>query len=70
LAKASVTDFDHFKQGFIAAEEWTEVRLPLSGFSQAGWGKKFPAVFDDVAQIQFSPAAFPAPSTSAWTTWS
>jgi hypothetical protein len=61
LTKASVTDFDHFKQDFVAAEEWTEVRLPLSGFSQAGWGKKFPAVFDDVTQIQFSPAAFSRP---------
>ena len=28
---------------------------------QAGWGAKKAAVFDDVAQIQFSPAAFSHP---------
>lgn len=61
LVKSSVTDYDHFKQEFFAPTGWTQVSLPLSGFAQAGWGKKLPAVFDDVTQIQFSPAAFSRP---------
>ena len=61
LAKQSVADFDHFRQEFLTTSEWTQVTLPISGFAQAGWGKKLPAVFDDVAQIQFSPAAFSRP---------
>ncbi|MDF3067724.1 MAG: hypothetical protein K0R38_3325 [Polyangiaceae bacterium] len=61
LAKAAVTDYDHFKQDFVAPSAWTQVTLPLSGFTQAGWGKKFPTVFDDVVQVQFSPAAFSRP---------
>ncbi|HEX2674271.1 MAG TPA: CIA30 family protein, partial [Polyangiaceae bacterium] len=61
LAKQAVTDYDHFKQDFLAPSEWTQVALPMSGFVQAGWGKKFPAVFDDVVQLQFSPAEFSRP---------
>lgn len=61
LAKQAVTDFDHFRQEFVAGSDWTEVVLPLSGFAQAGWGKKLAAVFDDVTQIQFSPAGFSRP---------
>ncbi len=61
LSKASVTDYDHFKQEFVAPGSWTEVTLPISGFAQAGWGKRLPAVFDDVTQIQFAPAAFSHP---------
>ncbi len=61
LAKAAVTDYDHFKQDFVATSEWTQVSLPLDGFTQAGWGKKFAPVFDDVVQVQFSPAAFSRP---------
>jgi Carbohydrate binding domain (family 11) len=61
LAKAAVSDYDHFKQDFVATREWTAVTLPLTGFTQAGWGKKLPAVFDDVVQIQFAPAAFSRP---------
>lgn len=61
LAKQSVTDYDHFKQEFVASGDWTQVALPLSGFTQAGWGKKLPARFDDVVQIQFSPAGFSRP---------
>lgn len=61
LVKSSVTDYDHFKQEFFAPPSWTQVALPISGFAQAGWGKKLPAVFDDVTQIQFSPAAFSHP---------
>lgn len=58
LAKQAVTDFDHFRQEFVAGSEWTQITLPLSGFAQAGWGKKYAAVFDDVTQLQFSPASF------------
>ncbi|RYZ02231.1 MAG: hypothetical protein EOO73_32440 [Myxococcales bacterium] len=61
LAKAAVMDYDHFKQDFVATSEWTQVTLPISGFTQAGWGRKYPAVFDDVVQVQFSPAAFSRP---------
>jgi len=61
LAKQAVTDYDHFKQEFVAGTEWTQVVLPVSAFAQAGWGKKFPTVFDDVVQIQFSPATFSRP---------
>jgi Carbohydrate binding domain (family 11) len=61
LAKQSVTDYDHFKQEFVATSEWTQIALPLTGFTQAGWGKKQPSVFDDVAMIQFAPAAFSHP---------
>jgi hypothetical protein len=61
LAKQSVTDYDHFHQEFLTTNDWAQIVLPISGFAQAGWGKKLPAVFDDVAQIQFSPAAFSRP---------
>lgn len=61
LSKQAVTDYDHFRQEFVASSAWTEITLPLSGFVQAGWGKKLPAVFDDVTQIQFSPAGFSRP---------
>jgi hypothetical protein len=61
LAKQDVTDFDHFHQEFLTTNDWSQITLPISGFAQAGWGKKLPAVFDDVAQIQFLPAAFSRP---------
>ncbi len=61
LAKQSVTDYDHFRQEFVATSDWTQIALPLSDFAQAGWGKKQPNVFDDVAMIQFAPAAFSHP---------
>jgi len=61
LAKQAVTDFDHFREEFVAGSDWTEIQLPLSGFAQAGWGKKQPATFDDVAQIFFTPATFSRP---------
>jgi hypothetical protein len=61
LAKQAVTDFDHFRQEFVAGSEWARIQLPISGFAQAGWGNKLPAVFDDVAQIQFAPATFSRP---------
>jgi hypothetical protein len=58
LARQSVTDYDHFRQDFVANREWTAIALPLRAFTQAGWGKKLPATFDDVVQIQFSPAEY------------
>lgn len=58
LIKQAVTDYDHFKQEFVAPSEWTFVALPISGFLQAGWGKRVPKSFDDVWQIQFSPAGY------------
>jgi hypothetical protein len=61
LIKQSVVDHDHFKQEFVAGTEWTKVELPISGFVQAGWGKKLATLFDDVEQIQFSPAAYARP---------
>jgi hypothetical protein len=61
LSKQAVTDYDHFRQEFVATSSWSQVTLPLSGFVQAGWGKKLPTVFDDVTQIQFSPAGFSRP---------
>ncbi|MES1186152.1 MAG: CIA30 family protein [Myxococcales bacterium] len=61
LSKQAVTDYDHFRQEFVATSAWSEITLPLSGFVQAGWGKKLPTVFDDVTQIQFSPAGFSRP---------
>lgn len=56
LVKQSVTDYDHFVHTFTAPPGWTEVRIPLDKFAQAGWGKPQPKVFDDVVWIQFSPA--------------
>jgi hypothetical protein len=61
LSKQAVTDYDHFRQEFVATSSWSQITLPLSGFVQAGWGKKLPTVFDDVTQIQFSPAGFSRP---------
>jgi len=61
LVKRAVTDYDHFKQDFFAPSEWTQFTLPVSGFAQAGWGKKLPAVFDDVVQIEFAPASYSRP---------
>ena len=61
LSKQAVTDYDHFRQEFVATSSWSQITLPLSGFVQAGWGKKLPSVFDDVTQIQFSPAGFSRP---------
>jgi hypothetical protein len=61
LARRAVTDHDHFKQEFVAGTEWSPVVLPISGFAQAGWGKKLPAVFDDVELIQFSPGGYSRP---------
>jgi hypothetical protein len=61
LTKRVVTDYDHFRQEFVAGSDWTQVSLPLSGFAQAGWGKKQSSVFDDVDMIQFAPAGFSRP---------
>jgi hypothetical protein len=61
LNKQSVTDYDHYRQEFVASSAWTEITLPISDFVQAGWGKKQPAVFDDVTQIQFTPAVYSRP---------
>jgi hypothetical protein len=58
LVKKSIEDFDHYKQEFVAPTGWTQITLPISGFAQAGWGKKLPPVFEDVLQIQFAPAAY------------
>jgi len=56
LVKKAVTDYDNFLFTFVAPPGWTELRIPLDQFRQAGWGKKVDAVFDDVVMIQFSPA--------------
>ncbi len=61
LVRRSVTDHDHFRQEFVAGPEWTVIALPLSGFAQAGWGKQLAPVFDDVEQLQFTPAAYAHP---------
>ncbi len=61
LVRRAVTDHDHFRQEFVADREWTQVVLPLAAFTQAGWGKQLPPVFDDVEQIQFTPAAHAHP---------
>lgn len=61
LVRRSVTDHDHFKQEFVAGAEWTQIVLPLRGFAQAGWGKQLPTEFDDVEQLQFTPAAHSHP---------
>lgn len=61
LVRHAVTDHDHFRQEFVAGPDWTAIALPLGAFTQAGWGKKFPPVFDDVEQIQFTPAAHAHP---------
>lgn len=56
LIKKAVTDYDHFLFSFNAPATWTEVKIPIDKFRQAGWGKKVDARFDDVVMIQFSPA--------------
>ena len=61
LIKKSVTDYDHFVYAFTAPPGWTEVRVPIDKFSQAGWGKPQKKVFDDVTMIQFSPADYEKP---------
>jgi hypothetical protein len=61
LSKQAITDYDHFKQEFVAPSSWTPIALPISGFAQAGWGKRQSAVFDDVTRIQFSPAVYSRP---------
>lgn len=61
LVRDKVTDFDHYHYEFVAPKEWTEVRIPLEGFKQYGWGKPVPAVHDDVKFIQLSPAAHDQP---------
>lgn len=53
LMKASVTDHDQYKFAFPASKAWTELAIPLDAFTQAGWGKALPRVFDDVKSIQF-----------------
>ncbi len=56
LVKKAVTDYDNFLFTFSAPPGWTEMKIPLDEFRQAGWGKKVDAVFNDVVMIQFSPA--------------
>jgi hypothetical protein len=61
LIKKSVTDYDHFVYTFTAPPVWTEVRVPIDKFSQAGWGKPQKKVFDDVTMVQFAPADYEKP---------
>jgi len=61
LVRRAVTDHDQFRQDFVVGSEWAQIVLPLSAFGQAGWGKQLPRVFDDVEQIQFTPAAHARP---------
>jgi hypothetical protein len=61
LTKAAVKNYDHFHYEFTAPAEWTELRVPIAEFLQAGWGPKVPAVFDDVTAIQFSAAEHDKP---------
>lgn len=61
LVRRAVTDHDHFRQEFVAEPTWVQVVLPLSAFTQGGWGKPLPRVFADVQQIQFTPAAYSRP---------
>lgn len=61
LIKQAVQDYDHFKQDFVAPADWTQIAVPMTAFKQAGWGKQHPPVFDDVVQIQFSPAGYSQP---------
>jgi hypothetical protein len=61
LIKGAVKDHDHFRYEFTAPAPWTEIRVPISEFKQAGWGKRVDPVFEDVTQIQFSPAEFDQP---------
>jgi hypothetical protein len=56
LVRSAVKNYDHFKYEFVAPSTWTEIRVPLGEFRQAGWGEKLPQSFDDVTMIQFSPA--------------
>ena len=57
LIKAGVTDSDHFSYLFPTSADWQEVRIPLTAFRQAGWGKPVLRQFDDVTDIEFSPGA-------------
>jgi hypothetical protein len=57
LLKAEVTDSDQFLMKFPAGAAWAEVRLPLDGFRQAGWGKARERSFHDVTAVEFSPGA-------------
>lgn len=47
LVKRAVKNYDHFHYEFTAPREWTEFRVPLTEFTQAGWGEKLPRVFDE-----------------------
>ncbi|HEV8246731.1 MAG TPA: CIA30 family protein [Polyangiaceae bacterium] len=61
LIKKNISDFDHYHFTFTAKAGWTEIKVPLDKFTQAGWGKPVKNVFDDVVMIQFSPAEFDKP---------
>ncbi len=61
LIKKGISDYDHYHFTFTAPSGWTEVRIPLEKFAQAGWGKHVDRKFDDVTMIQFSPAEFDKP---------
>ncbi len=61
LIKKTISDYDHYTFTFTAPAGWTEVRIPLDKFTQAGWGKHVDRKFDDVTMVQFSPAEFDKP---------
>jgi hypothetical protein len=42
LQSSEIKDFDFHQHAFTPGKEWTEIRVPLTGLQQAGWGAKQP----------------------------
>lgn len=57
LCRAAVKDHAWHQVSFETTGEWQRYEFPLDMFRQA-WGKKLPADFTDVTQIQFAPLSY------------
>ncbi len=55
LRRDIVKDYCDFQADFIAPDQWTLVKIPLSHFQQPSWGKQYPRTFPDVKNMAFSP---------------
>lgn len=60
LMKRSITDYDQYRFEFPTTTTWKELAIPLTAFTQAGWGRPVPRIFDDVDAVQFEAGVFDA----------
>lgn len=57
IVRTAVSDYCHYRAGFVAPSEWTQVELPLASFFQPDWGVKRPIDWRDAEALSFQPDA-------------